>query len=262
MRYITVPYSIAWLGYHTSYKLDLYKIWKNQALSENLKKLLRRIMENVEAFIRKNASGSLYGEWAKKEECWNVVKAENFGIDLKEIKSDLETEQNNGQRRRVNDEDTSKEEYVEEINRIKSVTSDGWHTIEKWGRATNLLTVQQRDIAFTLAKRVRSGSRISDAEKNVGLRILDLVLTKEPDILWDVEEEISSNASVDLTEITPELLKQMIAYDRQNKRLEDYKFRFMKETLEKPLPWDERTMKYLRWNYEKLKKYGFRVEKK
>jgi len=54
----------------------------------------------------------------------------------------------------------------------------------------------------------------------------------------------------------------MIAFDRERKRLEDYKFRFMKETLEKPLPWDDRTMKFLRLNYDKLKKYGFRVEKK
>jgi len=88
------------------------------------------------------------------------------------------------------------------------------------------------------------------------------VLSKEPDILWDVEEEIPSNTPIDLTEINPELVKQMIAYDRYNKRLKDHNFRFMMETLEKPIPWDERTMKYLKSNYEKLKEYGFRVGKK
>ncbi|MBK7477720.1 MAG: AIPR family protein [Haliscomenobacter sp.] len=67
MRYITVPYSIAWLGFKTENKLDLYKIWKHQSLSEDLKKFLRQIMENVEKFIREKAPGSLYGEWAKRK---------------------------------------------------------------------------------------------------------------------------------------------------------------------------------------------------
>lgn len=260
MRYITVPYSIAWLGYHTEYKLDLYKIWKNQSLSENLKTLLRQILENVEVFIRRNAPGSLYGEWAKKEECWNALKSEDFGIDMGRIKQEKELENVNSQRRRVNDEDTNNDRLKEEINRIKSVTSKGWHLIEEWGRTTSLLTVQQRNIAFTLAGRVRTDARISEAEKSIGLRILDLVLTKEPELLWDVEEE--SLETTDLTpEITPDLVKQMIAFDRQNKRLEDYKFRFMKDTVNKPLPWDDRTIKFMKLNYEKLKKSGFREEK-
>ncbi len=262
MRYITVPYAVAWVGYKTSYKLDLYKIWKNQSLSENLKKLLRSIMESIEQFIKRNAPGSLYGEWAKKEECWNAVKAEGFGIDFQSIHPDLETDKGNSQRRRISEEETDREKFLEEISRIKSVTGAGWHKIEQWGRATNLLTVQQRDAAFTLAQRVRTGSRISDAEKNGGLRILDIVLTEEPELLWDLEEEIKQNAPDDLPEITPELVKQMLTFDRERKRLEDYKFLFMKETLEKPLPWDDRTMKFLRLNYEKLKKYGFRAEKK
>jgi hypothetical protein len=32
MRYITVPYSLAWLGFKLNYKIDLYKIWKQQSL--------------------------------------------------------------------------------------------------------------------------------------------------------------------------------------------------------------------------------------
>lgn len=260
MRYITVPYAVAWLGYKTVYKLDLYKIWKNQSLPENLKKLLRSIMESTEQFIRKNAPGSLYGEWAKKEECWNAVKEEDFGIDLNDIRSDLETNQGNSQRRRISEEETDREKFQEEINRIKSVTIAGWHKIHDWGKATELLSVQQRNTAFNLALRIRSKSPISDIEKNSGLRILDIVLSKEPELLWDIEEETARVTQKDLTEITPEIVTQMISFDRRNKRLEDYKFRFLRDALEKPLPWDERTVKFLRSNLEKLRKYGFRPQ--
>ena len=262
MRYITVPYSIAWLGFKTENKLDLYKIWKHQSLSEDLKKFLRQIMENVEKFIREKAPGSLYGEWAKKEECWNTLKTKDFHIDISTISKDLQKDEGNLSRRRVNEEDQSKKEYLEAINRIRSVTSKGWKIIEKWGRETDRLTVQQRDIAFNLASRLGSGSKILDSEKNSGLKILDFVLTVEPELLWEIEEEIEATTGwkEDAPEISEDLIRQMIAFDRQHKRLEDYKFRFMKEALNKPQPWDDRTIKFMASNYYKLKKYGFRIK--
>jgi len=32
------------------------------------------LMVQVEQFIKKNAPGALYGEWAKKEECWVILR--------------------------------------------------------------------------------------------------------------------------------------------------------------------------------------------
>ncbi|MFW5871809.1 MAG: AIPR family protein, partial [bacterium] len=78
MRYITVPYSLSLIHLKTDYKIDLYRIWKNQSLSENLKSILFDLMETVEDFIKSNAPGALYGEWAKKEECWNAIKEADF----------------------------------------------------------------------------------------------------------------------------------------------------------------------------------------
>jgi mRNA-degrading endonuclease YafQ of YafQ-DinJ toxin-antitoxin module len=89
MRYITVPYSLSLLNLKTDYKIDLYKVWKNQALSEKMKSVLFNLMESVETFIKKNAPGALYGEWAKKEECWNAIKENDFGIDFNELKSEF-----------------------------------------------------------------------------------------------------------------------------------------------------------------------------
>ena len=93
MRYITVPYSIGWLNDKLRYQqLDLYKIWKNQELSNILKVTFKNIMIEVERFIKDTAPGSLYGEWAKKEECWNQIIKEDFDIDLNVLSDDLENE--------------------------------------------------------------------------------------------------------------------------------------------------------------------------
>ncbi|WP_435522745.1 AIPR family protein [Chryseobacterium indoltheticum] len=74
MRYITVPYSIALLSYKKGIEIDLSEIWKKQGLSDDLKTIIYDLMIQVEQFIKTNAPGSLYGEWAKKDECWTTLK--------------------------------------------------------------------------------------------------------------------------------------------------------------------------------------------
>ena len=71
MRYITVPYSLALLSYKKGKEINLSEIWKKQTISEALQTTIYDLMVQVEQFIKKNAPGALYGEWAKKEECWN-----------------------------------------------------------------------------------------------------------------------------------------------------------------------------------------------
>jgi hypothetical protein len=74
MRYITVPYALSLLSYKKGAEINLSDIWKKQSLSKELQNTIHDLMIEVEQFIKKNAPGALYGEWAKKEECWVKVK--------------------------------------------------------------------------------------------------------------------------------------------------------------------------------------------
>ncbi|MGJ1404476.1 AIPR family protein [Sphingobacterium siyangense] len=70
MRYITVPYTLALLSYKKGTEINLSEIWKKQGVSDELQTIIYDLMVQVEQFVKKNAPGALYGEWAKKEECW------------------------------------------------------------------------------------------------------------------------------------------------------------------------------------------------
>ncbi|MEC4115071.1 AIPR family protein [Myroides pelagicus] len=74
MRYITVSYTLALLAYKGEEKINFTDIWKKQTLSEELQTIIYNLMIQVERFIKDNAPGALYGEWAKKEECWLQLK--------------------------------------------------------------------------------------------------------------------------------------------------------------------------------------------
>ena len=150
--YIYVPYSISFLNMLTGGRLNLYKIWKNQSVSDELKSLLAEILKTVHDYIYQKslALNKRPDEWAKKEDCWLDLKAQDLGIDCKSIKQDLEDSKNPTTRKRITEEETNQEHNRETVEKIMSVPSPIWHKIEDWGRKTNLLKPQQIDAAFNL----------------------------------------------------------------------------------------------------------------
>lgn len=255
MRYITVPYSIAWLGYQLNYKLDLYKIWKNQSVSDNLSSLLYKIMVKVEAFIKKNAPGSLYGEYAKKEECWNAVKNEDFNIDLSSIKEDVETKAT--KRQRISDDEIAKAEFEASLERINSVHYEIWKNIEEWGQTDDRLTKYMCDMANTMSNRLRFNRQLTSIEISNAHKILDIVTQEAPELLFRIDEISEGTKKVKKPDISLELIQEIVKWDKKNKRLKDFEYRFMADLAEGKKSLSERNVFIAGLNLEKVKKYGF-----
>lgn len=108
LRYIIVPYALAYLNQGTKEKLNLLKIWKQQGISDSLNDALKGLMIQIETFIKANAPGSLYGEWAKKESCWQSVSRQKFSLDLDTLQADLINPANPPVRKSLTDDDTGK----------------------------------------------------------------------------------------------------------------------------------------------------------
>lgn len=258
MRYLTVPYSIAYLGFKTEYRLDLFKIWKNQSISEQLKNLLYELMVQVESFIKSNAPGALYGEWAKKEECWNELKNQNFNINFNSIKSDLEDPKSLNQRKKISEEDSAHNQINEEIELLRTVPSEIWHKIEDWGRTTGYLSEQQKTVAYNLAGRVRNNSKISDYERHNGIKILDFVREKSPDILDSIDEiNEMKKSTIVISSIDMETIERIVKWDKRNKRLKVYEFQLMNDILNGKKILTEQNKQFAIRNLEKIKKWGF-----
>jgi hypothetical protein len=223
MRYITVPYSIAYMSYITKQKLDLFKIWKNQELSDELKEQLYLLMEQIEDYIKKNAPGSLYGEWAKKEECWSSLKKYNFAFETALIKKDLITS-STPKRKNMSNFEVDREIIDQEVSLIKSITPEGWEVIEKWGKKTNLLNQYYRNIAMNIAISIRTNRIIDDNLRIKCLKIIEIVANEAPDLLEDVGEIENKEQNTETREdnsikITPELVKKMVEWDSRAKIL-------------------------------------------
>lgn len=256
MRYVTVPYTLALLNFKTKNQLDLYKIWKEQAISDTLKSVLYDMMVEIEAHIKATAPGGLYGEWAKKEECWQRVKQHNFRFDLSTLKP-LFVDAKSSAKRIIISEDTMQQNELEkQIKKLRYIPHSIWKKIEDWGRETENLSIYYQNMAFNIGGRVRTKSEFMGSEIQNGLSILDIVIDKAPEILSEIDE--LAPPSVQKTDISLELVQKIVLWDRRNKRLKDHEYRFMADIAEGKKQLTEEITKIACSNLEKAKLRGFR----
>jgi hypothetical protein len=261
MRYITVPYSITLLNCLTSNQIDLYKIWKGQDVSKSLKSLLYVMMTSVETFIKDTAPGGLYGEWAKKEECWVKLRGNDFKFDLSPISIDLIDKKNPAKRTIVSDNEVESIKRKEELERIKSIPPKVWKMIEEWGRETGYLSMVQKDIAWNLSLKARGNSNMLPNEISYGIAILEIVIDKAPELLFEMDElseSIDPNKPED-PEMTIEIIRKMVQWDKVNKRLKSHHFKMMFDILNDPGKLTPQNKKYCLMNFHFISKWGFKI---
>lgn len=188
MRYITVPYTLAYLFRHSGRRIDFYKIWKAQSISENMESVLRDLMMKIERWIKATAPGALYGEWGKKEKCWKDLRTHEFGIDIRQLlKNDLEDPKNPSKRVRVKDEDLNKAKVEAELSRLNAIPRNIWTQIESWGRETGLLTVKELTVALHITSVLRRQKKVDPQTRQDGIIILNKVIKYAPEILEKIK---------------------------------------------------------------------------
>lgn len=170
-----IAYTIALVSYRTAGRIDLDRVWNEQALSDALADTLNSWMPDVyEAFVD-SAAGRNVTEWCKKEECWRHLQT----LDL-EVSAELEEELAEGQAlpemAMGGNKGTSSftAQDRENIARVMQISAEEWVLISGWGARTNNLQPWQCGIATTLASYAAGGwARVpSDKQAKHGVKIL------------------------------------------------------------------------------------------
>lgn len=186
MKQVVVPYTLSLLNIVTENKLDLYKIWKNQAVSSELSDFIYDLMKQVNQFILDTYNGQHYIEKAKKEECWGAVKNHSWGFNLKEIKADLIDEKNPTKRNK--DVDIEEEELAQNKEIIKSIPPALWNEILQWGKDNEYFNITKQTVISNIAYKLRQNKIIADEEYQKGIEILDIVAKNNDELLQKSEE--------------------------------------------------------------------------
>ena len=267
LKQVVVPYTLSLLNLITGGRLDLYKIWKNQRISMELSDFIYELMKQVNQFIINKSPVSHYIEWAKKEECWLMVKENKWSYNIADIVADCIDENNLPKRtHKVNIENVETDRrHQEEI--LKSIPFSLWKKIEEWGRDTGLLEAPYPTVASDIAYKVKNGRKFLDGDISRGITIYEKVWQYNPDLLEEADkwaekdriadEQRSNSRDSKIAEITLELVRQMVEWDKRRRILEDWKWKAMKDVVDGKKELSDRMKHAFYLNLQILRKKGF-----
>lgn len=268
LKQVVVPYTLSLLNLITRGKLDLYKIWKNQHISNALSDFIYELMKQVNKFIIEKSPVSHYIEWAKKEECWLMVKEYGWSYNINDIIDDCIDERNPPKRNHKTDTEDVEKTRLHQESIIRSIPFSLWKKIESWGRETGILHSHYASLASDIAYKIKNERKLLDTDISKGYSIYEIVWQHNPELLEEADElaakDQESGAQHKLvspisesTEITLELIQQMVDWDKRRRVLDDWKWKVMKDVVDGKKEFTDR-MKYAFYlNLQTLKKKGF-----
>lgn len=268
LKQVVVPYTLSLLNIITNGKLDLYKIWKNQHISDALSEFIYELMKQVNKFIIDKSPVSHYIEWAKKEECWVMVKEHCRSYNLQDIKEDCIDEKNPPKRNHKTDTEDAENTRLHQESIIRSIPFSLWKKIESWGRETGILHSHFASLASDIAYKIKNDRKLLDTDISRGYSIYETVWQYNPELLEEADalaaqdqESATQHRLVspinESTDITLELIQQMVDWDKRRRVLDDWKWKVMKDVVDGKKEFTDR-MKYAFYlNLQALKKKGF-----
>lgn len=168
-----VTYTLAYLSYKTAQRIDLEKIWKEQALSQNLEHAIVDVSAIVRDIIINPPGGANVGEWCKKEKCWKAVKECVYVIP-----EALQAELVEGGYVSTKPIPTSSIESLTEddqkiIDQVAAVSPEVWFALSRWSKETNNFQPWLRSMLFSVGTLVGRGRKPSIKQSRNAMKALE-----------------------------------------------------------------------------------------
>lgn len=275
LKSVVVPYTIGLLNHLTGGRIDLYRIWKNQKISNALSNLIYSLMQQVNPFIMRISPSNNYLEWAKKEECWLAIRNnKDWEFDLDSIEDDL-IDPDHPVARKVTVNTVVNDKSEHDLKVVKSIPYKLWQKIADWGAESGELSLNLQSKAREIAHDLKFNHKLSSATVARGMTIFDRVCEENYDLLEEIdtlrdeeqkekeqkEKERSTVKSINVNEIEIdiELIKRMVKWDKKNRVLESWKFKIMQDVAIGLKPLTEKLKWGFRMNLKTLLMRGFEL---
>ena len=252
LRNVVVPYTIGLFNLLTGKRLDLYRIWLNQEISEELKIVFREMLKRLNVFIMEKSPSANYLEWGKKLDCWLAIKNEEWNFDFASVEDDFLSSDRIYNRTIIKDTDEDDPDDGQEMETLRNMPQAGWKLIMQYMYDKEVYKNEtQKSVVHNLAFRGLP-AKMRESERKAAIDAIDYVLEHRPELfetLEDAEIVQDQNQNNGTPEITPELVKAMVEWDRKNRKLEAWKFRVMQQVANGEKVLDEKMKYVFRSNY-------------
>ncbi len=167
-----VTYTLAQLSHATSQRVDLDRIWREQALSENLQTVIAELCHDVHRTITNPPTAQNITEWCKSEECWERVRKSAARAPVSRLREELLDARATQDELKRGIQDLSSD-YVENLKRVIEVGSEGWRALARWGKGTRSLDLGEHQLALRIAKALQRRTTINARDAQRAVQLLD-----------------------------------------------------------------------------------------
>jgi len=207
LKSFAVAYAISYFHWLTGNRLDLWKIYEEQIVSDELIRLFRELLEYVYNHLVNAAGQSLISEMVKRESTWtNLKAADGFDISRFTISHMLIPAEQIAER----ETETENPDSENELLRVTEITGLGlrfWDGLKLQAADTPLLKELEFGIWDVLGK-IKLRKNLTRGDIRTGSRILEMI---ESAIIIPDETRLLSSAEeilqTDLKEIYDRLLR-------------------------------------------------------
>ena len=215
-------------------------------------------MVQIEQKIKSSASGSLYAEYAKKQDCWEMLTSEKRLIDSSLIddfvykKSQFEQRQAKKRKR----DDFKEEDLSKELEIIQSYKSQSWIEFGKIIQQLENVPQSYYRASIKIASELKLNKILSNQLIKKGLEIIDIISEYSPETFNDINN-IRVRKPQDDLEINTRLLKQMSDYANGSRILSQKQLGLLFEIAHNMKPLNEYNKTFAKEMLELLLDSGF-----
>lgn len=174
-----VTYTLAFLSYKTAQRIDLDRIWKDQALTPALEWEIIEISKFVQKLIVNPPGGANVGEWCKKEKCWQSIRDYEYMISdalQKELISVAHPTA--GPQSATSSIASLTEEDQKLIDKVAEIPAETWFALSRWAKETKNFQPWQRSLLFSVGGVVGRGQKPSIKQAGHAMKVYNEALTK------------------------------------------------------------------------------------
>ncbi len=177
LKSFTVSYTISYFHFLTNNRLDLWKIYNEQNISQKTLNELKKLLIFVFNHLIQNSAGTLPSEYAKREKSWETLKNQLYEINEHSIQDYLiSLEEKNKREIEIEVQKTSAEDGIISVSKVMSMGRPFWNGLME-ALKNNSMEIMPLDIkfvdAFEVYTKLKDGRNLDPKTLKTALNILE-----------------------------------------------------------------------------------------
>ena len=174
-----VTYTLAFLSFKTAQRIDLERIWKEQALTPSLEYEIVEISKFVQAIIVESSRRGQCRRMVQKEKCWQAIREHEYTISDK-----LQSELLSVARPEAISQpatgsiDSLTEEELALIDEASAIPAETWFALSRWAKETKNFQPWQRSLLFSVGTLAARGQKPSIKQATHAVKAYQAALQK------------------------------------------------------------------------------------